>query len=44
MVLMSHLGRPDGIVKKEYTLAPVVPILKEKLKRYLITCALQSNT
>jgi len=33
VVLMSHLGRPDGQVKKEYTLAPVVDILKEKLKR-----------
>jgi len=33
VVLMSHLGRPDGQVKKEFTLKPVADILKEKLKR-----------
>jgi len=33
VVLMSHLGRPDGQVKKEFTLAPVAEILKERLKR-----------
>ncbi|GAM17375.1 hypothetical protein SAMD00019534_005500 [Acytostelium subglobosum LB1] len=31
VVLMSHLGRPDGLVKKEYTLAPVVPVLEAHL-------------
>ncbi|EGG17342.1 phosphoglycerate kinase [Cavenderia fasciculata] len=31
VVLMSHLGRPDGQVKKEYTLAPIVPILEKDL-------------
>lgn len=36
VVLMSHLGRPDGQVKKEFTLAPVADILKDRLKRY--TC------
>jgi len=36
VVLMSHLGRPDGQVKKEATLAPVADILKEKLKRDII--------
>jgi len=36
VVLMSHLGRPDGQAKKEYSLAPVADILKEKLKRDVI--------
>lgn len=29
LVLMSHLGRPDGIVVPAYTLAPVAPKLQE---------------
>ncbi|KAF2077049.1 hypothetical protein CYY_001681 [Polysphondylium violaceum] len=33
IVLMSHLGRPDGLVKKEFSLAPVAKCLEEKLKR-----------
>src|SRR4051812_44606611 len=32
IVLMSHLGRPDGSKKKKYTMAPLVPVLEEKLK------------
>jgi len=36
IVLMSHLGRPDGLVKKEFTLAPVVEILRQRLKRDVI--------
>jgi len=30
---VSHLGRPDGQVQKDSSLAPIVDILKEKLKR-----------
>ncbi len=30
-VLISHLGRPDGKVKPEYSLAPVVPVLERML-------------
>jgi len=33
VVLMSHLGRPDGQVQKSSSLAPVVDVLKEKLKK-----------
>ncbi|EGC34289.1 phosphoglycerate kinase [Dictyostelium purpureum] len=31
IILMSHLGRPDGVAKKEYSLAPVVPVLEKAL-------------
>jgi 3-phosphoglycerate kinase len=31
IILMSHLGRPDGEPKKEYSLAPVAADLSEKL-------------
>eukprot|EP01133_Synstelium_polycarpum_P019568 gene19568-23443_t len=31
VVLMSHLGRPDGQVKPEYTLLPVVAVLEAAL-------------
>eukprot|EP01053_Blabericola_migrator_P007867 Blabericola_migrator_1__7866@NODE_4023_length_1376_cov_950_728801_g2479_i0_p1_GENE_NODE_4023_length_1376_cov_950_728801_g2479_i0NODE_4023_length_1376_cov_950_728801_g2479_i0_p1_ORF_typecomplete_len420_score127_30PGK/PF00162_19/3e157SecA_PP_bind/PF01043_20/7e03SecA_PP_bind/PF01043_20/0_41_NODE_4023_length_1376_cov_950_728801_g2479_i0271286 len=31
IILMSHCGRPDGRRQGKYTLAPVVPILKELL-------------
>jgi len=33
VILMSHCGRPDGRVQPKYTLAPVVPVLKDLLKR-----------
>ena len=33
VVLMSHLGRPDGLPKPDSSLAPIVPILHEKLQR-----------
>jgi phosphoglycerate kinase len=33
VVLMSHLGRPDGQKNKKYSLAPLVPVLEEKLQR-----------
>lgn len=33
VVLMSHLGRPDGTVVPKYSLAPVAAYLKEKLSR-----------
>lgn len=32
VVLMSHLGRPDGIRKEQYTLKPVVEVLEGQLK------------
>lgn len=31
LVLMSHLGRPDGKVQAKYSLAPVVPVLEKAL-------------
>ncbi|VDN40164.1 unnamed protein product [Gongylonema pulchrum] len=34
---MSHLGRPDGMKKKEFTLEPVVPELKKTLGRQAST-------
>lgn len=33
IVLMSHLGRPDGRKQLKYTLEPVVDELKKLLKR-----------
>jgi len=36
IVLMSHLGRPDGVVKPEYSLSPVAESLKQLLKRDVI--------
>ena len=33
VVLMSHLGRPDGQKNKKYSLAPLVPVLEQKLGR-----------
>eukprot|EP01111_Echinosteliopsis_oligospora_P003286 TRINITY_DN15255_c0_g1_i1.p1 TRINITY_DN15255_c0_g1~~TRINITY_DN15255_c0_g1_i1.p1 ORF type:complete len:419 (+),score=168.50 TRINITY_DN15255_c0_g1_i1:83-1339(+) len=36
VVLMSHLGRPDGQVKKEASLKPVADVLQEKLKHDVI--------
>lgn len=31
LVLMSHLGRPDGKVQAKYSMAPVVPVLEKAL-------------
>lgn len=31
LILMSHLGRPKGEPKPEFSLSPVVPVLSEKL-------------
>ena len=36
VVLMSHLGRPDGRHVEKYSLKPVVPVLKDLLKRYRV--------
>jgi len=33
IILMSHLGRPDGLVKEEYSLEPVAKELKKLLGR-----------
>lgn len=35
VVLMSHLGRPDGQANLKYTLQPVAEELKKLLSRYL---------
>ena len=35
VVLMSHLGRPDGSRVEKYSLKPVAPVLKELLQRYI---------
>ncbi len=34
VVLISHLGRPDGNVVPDLTLAPIAEKLRELLKRY----------
>lgn len=34
VVLMSHLGRPDGHREDKYSMRPVVPVLKDLLKKY----------
>ena len=36
VILMSHLGRPDGKVKPEYSLKPVVPELEKLLGKKVI--------
>jgi len=33
VVLMSHLGRPDGHREDKYSMRPVVPVLKDLLKK-----------
>ena len=33
VVLMSHLGRPDGVRKPEFSMKPVVPALEDLVKR-----------
>ena len=35
VVLMSHLGRPDGLVNDKYSLAPVAQELRTLLKQYV---------
>lgn len=35
VILMSHLGRPDGQKIAKYSLQPVVEVLKSKLNRYV---------
>lgn len=37
VVLMSHLGRPDGQSNLKYTLKPVAEELKKLLNRYSIS-------
>ena len=32
MVIMSHLGRPEGVPNMKYSLGPVVPALSDLLK------------
>ena len=34
VVLMSHLGRPDGTKKAKFSLAPVAAELKKLLERF----------
>lgn len=34
VVLMSHLGRPDGLPNQKYTMEPVAAELKKLLSRY----------
>lgn len=36
IILMSHLGRPDGKVTEEYSLKPVVPELEKLLGKNVI--------
>ncbi|KAI9555423.1 hypothetical protein GHT06_017938 [Daphnia sinensis] len=36
VVLMSHLGRPDGHKEDKYSMKPVAPVLKELLNREII--------
>jgi len=33
VVLMSHLGRPDGLRKTEFSMRPVLPALEDLVKR-----------
>jgi phosphoglycerate kinase len=37
VILMSHLGRPDGAVVKKYSLAPVAEELKKQLGEQLLS-------
>lgn len=42
IVLASHLGRPNGVVNKKFTMAPIAEYLREKLGRpvtFLDDCA-----
>ena len=33
VVLMSHMGRPDGTPQQKYSLSPVVPALEDYLQK-----------
>ena len=33
VILMSHLGRPDGVRKPEFSMKPIVPALEDLVKR-----------
>jgi len=39
VVLMSHLGRPDGKKNEKYSLKPVVPVLEKQLGKDVIFCS-----
>lgn len=43
IILMSHLGRPDGKPNAKYSLKPLVPVLQQKLK-YNTTTTTYNNT
>lgn len=36
VVLISHLGRPDGKREDKYSMRPVAPVLKELLNKYCL--------
>ncbi|KAK4921126.1 phosphoglycerate kinase, partial [Elasticomyces elasticus] len=38
VILMSHLGRPDGKRNEKYSLKPVLPVLEEKLGSKVTFC------
>ncbi|KAJ9652571.1 phosphoglycerate kinase [Neophaeococcomyces mojaviensis] len=38
VILMSHLGRPDGKRNSKYSLQPVVPVLEKKLGKSVTFC------
>jgi len=38
VILMSHLGRPDGKRNEKYSLKPVVPVLEKKLGKDVVFC------
>lgn len=38
VVLMSHLGRPDGLPNAKYSMKPVAEELKQLLNRYRRRC------
>jgi phosphoglycerate kinase len=33
LVLMSHLGRPDGVAQEEFSMKPLVPAIEDLIKR-----------
>ena len=38
VIILSHLGRPDGKVAPEYSLKPLIPVLTKLLKTPVIFC------